>query len=167
MPYLLSTSALIFWIPSRIISLRVLLSFSQQYFKSRIVCSSARIFSWMSFGFSDFGLPVRGDISSPYFLCTRLLYSCVHEKSSTIFKKKMKKERKTMPLRFKVNILEALKQAGYNTTRIRQEALLSQSTLQKLRTDGQLSWSNIETICRLLNCQPGDILEYIPDTPQD
>ena len=57
MPYLLSTSALIFWIPSRIISLRVLLSFSQQYFKSRIVCSSARIFSWMSFGFSDFGLP--------------------------------------------------------------------------------------------------------------
>ena len=41
-----------------------------------------------------------------------------------------------MPLRFKVNILEALKQAGYNTTRIRQEALLSQSTLQKLRTDG-------------------------------
>lgn len=72
-----------------------------------------------------------------------------------------------MPLRFKVNILEALKQAGYNTTRIRQEALLSQSTLQKLRTDGQLSWSNIETICRLLNCQPGDILEYIPDTPQD
>lgn len=72
-----------------------------------------------------------------------------------------------MPLRFKVNILEALKQAGYNTTRIRQEALLSQSTLQKLRTDGRLSWSNIETICRLLNCQPGDILEYIPDTPQD
>lgn len=71
-----------------------------------------------------------------------------------------------MPLRFKVNILEALKQAGYNTTRIRQEALLSQSTLQKLRTDGQLSWSNIETICRLLNCQPGDILEYIPDPPR-
>lgn len=68
-----------------------------------------------------------------------------------------------MPLKFKTNVLDALKQAGYNTSRIRQENLLSQSTLQKLRDGGQLSWSNIETICRLLECQPGDILEYIPD----
>ena len=66
-----------------------------------------------------------------------------------------------MPLRFKINILDALKKAGYNTTRIRQENLLSQSTLQKLRDGGQLSWSNLETICRLLDFQPGDILEYI------
>ncbi len=70
-----------------------------------------------------------------------------------------------MPLRFKVNILEELKNAGYNTSKIRNEGLLSQSTLQKLRDGGQLSWSNIETICRLLQCQPGDILEYIPDDP--
>lgn len=68
-----------------------------------------------------------------------------------------------MPLKFKINVLDALKQAGYNTSRIRQENLLSQSTLQKLRDGGQLSWSNLETICRLLECQPGDILEYIPD----
>lgn len=68
-----------------------------------------------------------------------------------------------MPLRFTVNILEELKNAGYNTSKIRNESLLSQSTLQKLRDGGQLSWSNIETICRLLQCQPGDILEYVPD----
>lgn len=68
-----------------------------------------------------------------------------------------------MPLRFKVNILEELKNAGYNTSKIRNDGLLSQSTLQKLRDGGQLSWSNIETICRLLQCQPGDILEYVPD----
>lgn len=70
-----------------------------------------------------------------------------------------------MPLKFKINVLDALKQDGYNTSRIRQENLLSQSTLQKLRDGGQLSWSNLETICRLLECQPGDILEYIPDDP--
>ena len=68
-----------------------------------------------------------------------------------------------MPLRFKANILDELKRAGYNSTKIRTEGLLSQSTLQKLRVGGQLSWSNIETICRLLQCQPGDILEYVPD----
>lgn len=68
-----------------------------------------------------------------------------------------------MPLKFKIDILNELKQAGYNTVKIRKEGLLSQSTLQKLRDGGQLSWSNIETICRLLDCQPGDILEYVPD----
>lgn len=68
-----------------------------------------------------------------------------------------------MPLKFKINVLDALKQAGYNTSRIRQENLLSQSTLQKLRDGGQLSWSNLEKICTVLNCQPGDILEYVPD----
>lgn len=68
-----------------------------------------------------------------------------------------------MPLRFKVNVLDELKRAGYNTTKIREDNLLSQSTLQKLRGGGQLSWSNIETICRLLQCQPGDILEYLPE----
>ena len=68
-----------------------------------------------------------------------------------------------MPLKFKINIMDALKAKGYNSNRIRQEALLSQSTLQKLRNGGQLSWSNIETLCKLLNCQPGDIMEYVDD----
>jgi len=68
-----------------------------------------------------------------------------------------------MPLQFKINIMDALKQAGYNSNRIRQEGLLSQSTLQKLRNGGQLSWSNIETLCRLLNSQPGDLLEYVEE----
>lgn len=68
-----------------------------------------------------------------------------------------------MPLKFKIDILSALKNAGYNSTRIRAEKILSQSTLQKLREGGQLSWSNIETICKLLNCQPGDILEYVEE----
>lgn len=72
-----------------------------------------------------------------------------------------------MPLKFKIDILNELKQAGYNTVKIRKEGLLSQSTLQKLRDGGQLSWSNIETICRLLDCQPGDILEYVPDESKE
>ena len=65
-----------------------------------------------------------------------------------------------MPLKYKIDVLEALKAAGYNTTKIRRDGLLSQSTLQKLRDGGQLSWSNLETLCRLLDCQPGDLLEY-------
>ena len=68
-----------------------------------------------------------------------------------------------MPLKFRIDILPALKAKGYNTSRLRQERLLSESTIQKLRTGIGVSWGNIETICRLLNCQPGEILEFVPD----
>lgn len=67
-----------------------------------------------------------------------------------------------MSMRFKLDILEELKNIGYTTYRIRKEKLLSESTVQKLRNSQPVAWENIETICKLLNCQPGDILEYVP-----
>ena len=66
-----------------------------------------------------------------------------------------------MPLKYKVDILFALKDKGYNTSKIRTEGLLSQSTLQKFRNQQGVSWENLETLCRLLECQPADLLEYI------
>ena len=65
-----------------------------------------------------------------------------------------------MPLDYKIDVLAELKAAGYNTNRIRQEGLLSQATLQRLRSGEPLAWSSLEALCRLLRCQPGDILEY-------
>ena len=65
-----------------------------------------------------------------------------------------------MPIRYKIEILPALKSAGYNTTRLRREKLLAESTIQQLRKMELVSWANIGRICELLNCQPGDILEY-------
>ena len=66
-----------------------------------------------------------------------------------------------MPLRFKINILDALKEKGYTTYTLRKENLLSQSTIQKLRTGNGLAWENIERLCALLECQPGDLMEYV------
>lgn len=65
---------------------------------------------------------------------------------------------------FKMDILPALKQAGYNTNRIRQEKLINEATLQKLR-HGQtdITLSTVNVLCGLLSCQPGDILSYISD----
>ena len=72
----------------------------------------------------------------------------------------MEKEALFMPMKFKIDVLATLKEKGYNTNRIRTEKLLSQSTLQKFRNNEGVSWENIETLCRLLECQPGDLLEY-------
>ena len=65
-----------------------------------------------------------------------------------------------MPIKYKIDVLAALKEAGYSTTRIRKENLIGQSYLQQLRHGELVSWKTIETLCRLLNCQPGDIVEY-------
>lgn len=68
-----------------------------------------------------------------------------------------------MPLRYKIDVLAALKEKGYNTNKIRTEGLLSQSTLQKFRNQQGVSWENLEILCRLLDCQPGDLLMYAED----
>ena len=68
-----------------------------------------------------------------------------------------------MPLQYKVDILATLKEKGYNTNRIRTENLLSQSTLQKFRNNQGVSWENLETLCSLLDCQPGDLIEFVSE----
>lgn len=71
-----------------------------------------------------------------------------------------KKEGEALPVKYKIDVLEALKNSGYNTTRLRRDKLLSEGVIQSLREGKGISFQNIARICELLNCQPGDILEY-------
>ena len=66
-------------------------------------------------------------------------------------------------IRYRMEILPALKVAGYSTNKIRTDKLMGQATLQQLRHGELASWKTIDTVCRLLDCQPGDLLEYVPD----
>ena len=68
-----------------------------------------------------------------------------------------------MALQYKINILEALKAKGYTTYTLRKEKLLSESTIQKLRVGEGVAWDNLDTLCRLLDCDIGDIIEYSKD----
>ena len=68
-----------------------------------------------------------------------------------------------MPIKYKVNILESLKKAGYTTTRLRNEKIFGERTIQKMRNGEVVSAESLGRICKLLHCQPGDILEYVED----
>ena len=61
-------------------------------------------------------------------------------------------------------LLEELKLAGYNTNKLRQEKILAESTIQKLRENIPVSIDNLDTLCRLLHRQPGDIIEYVDES---
>ena len=65
-----------------------------------------------------------------------------------------------MPLEYKIDILSALKKAGYNTTRLRKEKILSESTIQKFRRGQMISSENLATLCELLQLQPGDLISF-------
>ena len=62
---------------------------------------------------------------------------------------------------YKYDVLEALKEAGYNTTRLRKEKLLGENAIQSLRNGDVVGIIALEKICKLLDMQPGNIIKYI------
>ena len=67
-----------------------------------------------------------------------------------------------MEIQFKIDVLTALREKGYTSYRIRKEKIMGESTMTQLRNGELVSWENLSRICGLLQCQPGDLLEYVP-----
>lgn len=63
-------------------------------------------------------------------------------------------------------VLKQLKQNGYSTYYLSKNKIMGNSKIQNIR-DNKVDAKTINQICQLLNCQPGDILEYIPDKPEN
>ena len=60
-------------------------------------------------------------------------------------------------------LIAKMEQEGLTTYKIRKEKIISESTLQNIREGKRITTDSIAALCGALNCQPGDILEYIPD----
>lgn len=65
-----------------------------------------------------------------------------------------------MPIKYKVDILAELKKAGFSTYKLRQEKIFGERNIQKIRSGEIVSSDNLAKLCKILHCQPGDILEY-------
>ena len=68
---------------------------------------------------------------------------------------------------YKFDVIEALKEAGYNTYRIRKEGILNQAAMQNLRTGKMVGTKVLNDLCRLLDMQPGNIIKYVPDLEEE
>lgn len=66
-------------------------------------------------------------------------------------------------LQYKLDVMQKLSEKGLSSYTLRKQQILGESTMTKLRRKQAISWENIDTICRLLRCQPGDLLEWIDD----
>ena len=63
---------------------------------------------------------------------------------------------------YKIDVLKALSERGYTSTRMRKEKILSEATMQNLRKGKGITTDTLNTICIILRCQPSDILEIVP-----
>lgn len=72
-----------------------------------------------------------------------------------------------MSFRYKVNVMDKLKEKGYSSTRLRKEKLLGESYMSQLRRGDMISWAALDTVCSLLECQIGDLIEHVTDSRVD
>ena len=64
-------------------------------------------------------------------------------------------------------LLELMNLKGLTTYKIRKEKIISESTLQNIRQEKCITTDAIASLCKALQCQPGDIIEYVEDINND
>lgn len=60
-------------------------------------------------------------------------------------------------------LIEQMKKAGLNSYQIKKNNIIGQATYKKIMDGGDIDTRTIDKLCKALNCQPGDILEYVED----
>lgn len=56
-----------------------------------------------------------------------------------------------------------MKEKGLTTYKIRKDSIISQYALQSINKDKSITIETLDKLCAALDCQPGDLLEYVPD----
>jgi hypothetical protein len=66
-------------------------------------------------------------------------------------------------IRYKRNIIDMMAKKGVTTYIIRKNKLFTEGQLQQLRSDRLVTQDTLDKLCTILECQPGYLLEYLPD----
>ena len=62
-------------------------------------------------------------------------------------------------------LLKMLIDKGMKKQDLMKSAGISKATMAKLSTNDYVSLEVIDKLCAALNCQPGDLIEYVPGQP--
>ena len=60
-------------------------------------------------------------------------------------------------------LLDMLNKKGVSKGELQKRACFSSATMAKISSHKPVNLSVINAICKTLSCQPGDIMEYIPE----
>ena len=59
--------------------------------------------------------------------------------------------------------LALFKERGITSYTVKRDKVIGQESWKKLQHGGGIDTRTLNALCKYLNCQPGDLLEYRPD----
>ena len=59
-----------------------------------------------------------------------------------------------------INVLEMLSGCGFTAYELRKQKIWGEATIQKFRKGGLPSWKELNFICKVLNYQVGELIEF-------
>ncbi len=60
-------------------------------------------------------------------------------------------------------LLKLMEEKGVTSYTIKKDNVIGQATFKKIKEGGDIDTRTIDKLCKLLSCQPGDILTYQED----
>lgn len=68
-----------------------------------------------------------------------------------------------MPISYS-KLLKIFEEKGISSYAVtKKDKIIGQATWKKIHDGGHIDTRTVEALCKYLNCQPGDILEYVPE----
>lgn len=61
-------------------------------------------------------------------------------------------------------LLAIFKERGITSYTIKKDNVIGQASYRKIQEGGHIDTRTIESLCKYLHCQPGDIMEYIDES---
>ena len=72
----------------------------------------------------------------------------------------------TVPIKY-TKLLDMMEKRGITSYTIKRDGIIGQATFRKIKEGGHIDTRTIEKLCEYLNCQPGDIMEYVKEEDTD
>lgn len=72
-----------------------------------------------------------------------------------------------MAIKVNLNVMMAKRNIGLTELASKVDLTLANLSILKTNKAKAIRFSTLEAICKALNCQPGDILEFEPDEEQE
>ena len=72
-----------------------------------------------------------------------------------------------MPIIVNLDVMMAKRKMSLNELSQRVDITLANLSILKNSKAKAVRFSTLEAICKALNCQPGDLLEYVPEEPAE
>ena len=63
-------------------------------------------------------------------------------------------------------LLKMLSERGVTSYLIKKDKVIGQATFRRIKEGGDIDTRTIANLCAYLDCQPGDILDYVPEDQQ-